>query len=212
MQVERTLNSLDYTIRSIEDVINYKTFYQDELENIKVNIENLDKELKFVQGCKELYINAVDVLYERSIGTLKDTLDTALQYVMFDKNYSVNIKVDDKCGNKTLEISVWDNDKEFEADVVDGSGQGIRTIISFVLKMYYLLNENSRILFLDEKYSALSAQYVPLFFDFIKRMTEEKNFIIVMITHDTRFQAYADRVYSVNDGQVQLLEIGNADK
>ena len=121
---------------------------------------------------------------------------------MFDKNYSANLELEDTRGTKTLSITLIDDDDGFEVDLKDGVGQGVRTIISFVLKSYYLLNQNSKVLLLDEKYSALSSHYVPRFYEFMKRFCEENDFIIVMISHIANQIEHADKVYYVNDGVI----------
>ena len=198
------ITTLDYNIKSLENFRNNEEYFKEEINKYTKMSDDLEDRVLFLKDCKTLYIQAVDFLYKESIGTLQDTLDTALQYIMFDKNYSIKIELDDTRGTKSLIISLIDNDKDFEVELTEGVGNTIRSIISFILKMYYLLNEGSKILFLDEKYSAISAQYVPLFFNFVKKMTDEKDFILVMITHDTRFMDYADRVYRINDGNVTL--------
>lgn len=194
------LTTLDYNIKTLENLYANKEIIEHEIEKYSDIITTCEERALFLKDCKTLYTQAVDFLYKESIGTLQDTLDTALQYVMFDKNYSVKLELEDGRSGKTLNIALVDNDAGFEVDLKDGVGQGVRTIISFVLKMYYLLNEGSKILLLDEKYSALSAQYVPLFFSFVKQMCDEKGMILVMITHDPRFIEYADKTYRVNDG------------
>lgn len=194
------ISTIDYNIKAFENLFEKKNYFEGEVLKYTNKLKELEEREVFLKDSKALYIEAVDFLYKESIGTLQDTLDTALQYIMFDKNYSVKLELDDSRGSKTLNIALIDNDGGFEVDLAEGVGNGVRTIISFVLKMYYLLNEGSKILFLDEKYSALSAQYIPLFFNFVKRMTEEKDFILVMITHDPRFIEYADKTYRINDG------------
>lgn len=197
------LATIDYNIKTFSDILSRKEIYESEIKKREKEVEQYSERLKFLKGSKELYLKAVDVLYQESIGVLQDTLDTALQYVMNDKDYSIKLELEDKRGTKSLNLALLDNTKGFEVDLKDGVGNGIRAIISFVLKAYYLVNENSRVLLLDEKYSQISAQYVPYFMTFLKKFTEEKDFIIVMITHDTRFMNYGDRVYVVADGHVQ---------
>lgn len=194
------LTTLDYNIKTFENMFDNKEMFNNEIAKYERELKELDDRELFLKDSKTLYAQAVDFLYKESIGVLQDTLDTALQFIMFDKNYSIKLELEDTRGTKALNIALVDNDAGFEVDLKDSVGAGLRCIISFVLKMYYLLNEGSKVLFLDEKYSALSAQYVPLFFEFIKRMTEEKDFILVMITHDERFMAYADKIYRINDG------------
>lgn len=200
------IESIDYNIKSVENLLNKELNFKNKVSTLQVQQKELENKLTFISSAKNKYTVAVNQIYEESIGGLKDTLNTALQYIMFDKNYTANLTLEDKRGTKTLDITLIDNDDDFEVDLKDGVGQGVRTIISFVLKMYYLINKNSHILLLDEKYSALSAHYIPRFFEFMQKMCEEKNFIVVLITHDERFLEYGDKMYSVLDGYVEVID------
>lgn len=200
--LNNTLDSLDYTIKSFTNLLKKEELFLESKKELENNIKEQKEYLEFLKGAKEKYTIAVNELYEESIGALKDTLNTALKYVMYDKNYSANLILEDTRGTKTLSISLVDDDDGFEVDLKDGVGQGVRTIISFVLKSYYLLNQNSKVLFLDEKYSALSSHYVPRFYDFVKKFCEENDFIIVMISHVDNQIEHADRVYYINDGVI----------
>lgn len=197
------LTTIDYNIKSFSELLDKKKVYESEIKKREEEVEQYSERLKFLKSAKELYLKAVDLMYQESIGVLQDTLDSAMQYVMKDKDYSVKLELEDKRGSKSLNLALIDNAKGFEVDLKDGVGQGVRTIISFVLKAYYLVNDGSKVLMLDEKYSALSAQYVPYFMEFLKKFTEERDFIIVMITHDNRFVNYGDKVYVVADGHVR---------
>lgn len=200
--IQNLIDSLEYTIKSTQNLLNKKEIIQ---ENNKTLQEALEKEkdyLIFIKGAKEKYQIAVNELYEESIVALQDTLNAALKYIMHDKNYSARLVLEDTRGTKSLSIVLVDEDDGFEVDLKDGVGQGVRTIISFVLKSYYLLNQNSKVLFLDEKYSALSAHYVPRFYEFIEKFCEDNDFIIVMISHIDNQIEHADKVYYLNDGVI----------
>lgn len=204
--INNVIDSVKYNMAGIESLLEQRSSIQENISETKNKLVQLGEQLKFIDSTKQYYIKAVDIMYEESIGALKDTLNAALQYIMFDKNYACNLTLEDKRGTKNLYISLVDLDEDFEVDLKDGVGQGIRTIISFILKSYYLINQNSRLLFLDEKYSALSEHYVPRFFEFMKRMATEKGMIIVIITHDSRFMPYADKTYLINDGYAKEAE------
>ena len=200
--LRNTIDSLEYTIKSCESLLGKEEALLESQQEIEVNKARCEERLLFLKGAKEKYTIAVNELYEESIGALKDTLNTALKYIMFDKNYSAILELEDTRGTKSLSVSLVDDDDGFEVDLKDGVGQGVRTIISFVLKSYYLLNQNSRVLFLDEKYSALSSHYVPRFYEFMKRFCEENDFIIVMISHIANQIEHADKIYYSNDGVI----------
>lgn len=197
------LTSLDYNIKVFKDLFDKKDLYTEEIQRREREIEQYADRLTFLKNTRELYLTAVDVMYQESIGVLQETLDTALQYIMTDKDYSVKLDLEDKRGVKTLNLSLMDNEEGFEADLKDSTGGGVRTIISTILKLYYLVSEGSKVLFLDEKLSALSSQYVPYMFEFLQRMCDERGLIIVLVTHDTRFVNYGVKVYNVADGVVK---------
>ena len=205
-QMDSIEESVRFGIQEVKSLINQLPALQEAKEYNEKNIKKQEEYLKFINTSKEYYVKAIDIMYEESIGALKETLNSALRYIVYDKNYNCNLILDDKRGAKTLELTLVDLDEDFEVDLKDGAGQGIRTIISFILKAYYLINKGSRVLFLDEKYSALSKHYVPRFFEFLKKMAEEKGMIVVLITHDTRFMDYADNIYMVNMGNVTKIE------
>ena len=205
-QMDSVEESVRFGIQEVKSLINQLPALQEAKEYNEKNIKKQEEYLKFINTSKEYYVKAIDIMYEESIGALKETLNSALRYIVYDKNYNCNLILDDKRGAKTLELTLVDLDEDFEVDLKDGAGQGIRTIISFILKAYYLINKGRRVLFLDEKYSALSEHYVPRFFEFLKKMAEEKGMIVVLITHDTRFMDYADNIYMVNMGNVTKIE------
>lgn len=200
--IQNTIDSLEYTIKSCESLFNKEEMIKGNLIALQNELKEKENYLQFLKGAKEKYTTVVNELYEESIVALKDTLNTALKYIIFDKNYSINIILEDKKGSKSLSFLLIDEGNGFEVDLKDGVGQGVRTIISFVLKTYYLLNQNSKVLFLDEKYSALSSHYIPRFYEFMKKFCDENDFIIVMISHIDSQIEYADKIYYLNDGVI----------
>lgn len=199
---DNLIDSLEYTIKSSQNLLNKEEIIRENNKNLQQQIKEQKEYLTFIKGAKEKYQVAVNELYEESVVALQDTLNAALKYIMYDKNYSAKLVLEDLRGTKSLAIVLVDEDDGFEIDLKDGVGQGVRTIISFVLKSYYLLNQNSRVLFLDEKYSALSAHYVPRFYEFIEKFCEDNDFIIVMISHVDNQIEHADKVYYLNDGVI----------
>lgn len=209
--IQNIIDSLEYTIKSCKSLLSKEETLKSSAEQLNNRLKEKEEYLKFIKGAKEKYQVAVNELYEESVVALQDTLNVALKYIIYDKNYSAKLILDDKRGSKTLSIMLIDEDDGFEVDLKDGVGQGIRTIISFVLKSYYLLNQGSRVLFLDEKYSALSSHYVPRFYDFIEKFCDDNDFIIVMISHIDNQIEHARKVYYLNDGVIseEIIEPKN---
>ena len=202
MQIENAIDSLSYTIKSCKDLLNKEKSLKENAQQLEKNLKEKEEYLKFCTKAINLYKVAIDELYEESVKSLSETLNTALQYVFYDKNYKCKLVVENKRGTKTLDIFLIDEDDGLEIDVKNGVGNGIRVIISFCLKAYYLLNMGSKTLFLDEKYGMLSSHYTSRFFDFIESFCTQNDFIIVMISHIDNQIEHADKVYYLNDGVI----------
>lgn len=192
----------------------------EELQKIKYKLETLNKtrefnaqkaaqlnsqladetnRMSFILEAREYYRKAVDIVYERSIVELKEVLNSALSYVFYDEDYKVDIELTDKRG-KSLNIRLYQNDKP--VNLKRGTGMGVKTVISAVLHVYYLQCKNSKILMLDEAYSAVSVEYIDRFFEFLHQMCEKLGFKIILITHDERMLKYGDKKYRIDKGVV----------
>ena len=78
---------------------------------------------------------------------------------------------------------------------------GILVVVGFLIQVFYVANlDLAKILFLDEALSNISTQYLPNFFSFVKELSVQIGLTVVLITHDTRFLEYADRIYKVANG------------
>lgn len=164
-------------------------------------LNEANKEMNFILESREYYKKAIDIIYERSVQELKDILNSALHYVFYDEDYELDIELTDKRG-KSLNMRLFREGKP--VNLKRGTGMGVKTVISAVLQMYYLNCKNSKILMLDEKYSAVSVEYTDRFFEFLSQMCEKLDFRIILITHDERFLRVGDKHYVINRGRVTV--------
>ena len=161
---------------------------------------------------QQIYKSAVDEVYRRSLGEVEEVVNMALQYVFFDKNYSVSIEIGD-VRSKTIDILFYDNDTDppIVMDSKTGVGNGIRTVESFVLLTYYLISTNIYpFIFADEAYSGVSEAYVDRYFSFVDSLCKKKGLKFGLITHDQRFLIYGNNQYSVSDGNVVHKKLDKA--
>ena len=200
MELLQELLNCKFKLDSIDQSI---TNSSDNLDKINNKLNLLDNQLKKILESKQYYKKAIDIVYERSIEELKNVINCALNYIFFDKNLEMDIELSDKRG-KSMTFVVKHNNRR--VNLKRGMGMGVKCVISCILHMYYLQCKNSKKLFLDEAYSNISKEYISNFFDFLSKMCQQINFVIVLITHDERFIQYADRVYEVSNGYVTLVK------
>lgn len=201
--LNEVLSDLHTVSNSLQTFQETRKNYSDYMSGLTDRISSIEKSIMVIQDSREFYRKAVDIIYEKSVGQLSETLNSALSYIFYDRDYTLELKLEDKRG-KSLELILRDG--ESEINLKDGVGMGVRTVISAVLQTYYLMAKGSKILFVDEKYSYVSESYVQRFFDFLKSLCHKSGFTLVIISHDTRFFDYADKVIVVNEGRVHEKE------
>lgn len=149
----------------------------------------------------------IDVLSRSHIDHLESLLNSAVSTIFYDKNYRVEFEISEYRNSNCLNIYLIEtliDGTEIKTDIKD-NGFGIKTIIGFVLQIYFILYHNlAHILFMDEAFSALSSQYLPYLRSLLTSLKEEYDFIFVLIAHDERLIEIADSTYEVKDGEVKF--------
>ena len=190
------LNKIKYQLELLNKRKQDLNVKQEQLMQQNIDLNN---KLADVIEERQYYKKAIDIIYERSIEELKTLLNSALATIFYDRDFSIDIELTDKRG-KSLQLKALENGKP--VNLKRGTGMGVKTVISAILQMYYLQCKGSKILMLDEKYSAVSEEYVPAFFEFLSKLRESLQFRIILITHDKRFLQYADKTYRIDKGVV----------
>lgn len=131
-------------------------------------------------------------------------LTKGVQSVYHDRNFKIRLVVGDRGQRKTLSVRVvetLEGGSVIESDITNGSGGGIRVVVSFLLQVMTILNRGLEpTVFLDENFSAVSSEYLDGLFEVIGELKSEFGFNFLMITQDPRFHKYADSTYKVKSG------------
>lgn len=154
-------------------------------------------------SAKVYFEKAVDLVYQSSIGDLEARINQALTFVFSDRQFRIILQMEDLRGSKSVTFALEDSTsgKPLLVDLREGTGAGVRTVVSIIIHVYYLLSKSLEpILFVDEGYAYLAEEYVEAFFDFLKTLCSAKNFAFVLISHDKRFESIADSEYRLDLG------------
>lgn len=180
-------------------------------ESITQSIESLAKEYSALQDNRTMLERAkpfiddiIDKFSESSLKKLEDLLTLGVSRIFQDRDYRVEIKVSEKRTVKCAELYLIDSGHSFLMRDSCVAG-GILVVVGFLIQVFYVANLNvAKILFLDEALSNISTQYLDNFFAFVKELSKQIGLTVVLITHDTRFLEYADRLYKVANGVYTL--------
>lgn len=184
--------------------------YQASLASNRDELRKIRGRQATVESAKEFYTKALDSLHGQSLEDLEKLLTKALKYIFHDKQYSLQLRSSDSRG-KSLIIGLVDAsfDPPLELDASTSTGMGVRTVISAIIHVFFILADLKQlnILCVDEGYNKISSDYMDRFMEFLGMLCQDKQFAIVLITHDQRVLPYADRVLSVSDGVVSSVEV-----
>lgn len=196
-----TLHNAEETLRKIQLYKKDLQYKASKIEQCEHEITLLARKKELISSAKEYHKKAIDILYKSSIKELEDLLNEVISAIFFDRNIQIKMELTDS-RNKSLVWSVIDLDKDVQMSIKNGTGRGVRTVVSFVIQSYYLLSLGSKYMFIDEGYSFISEAYVGKFFEYVKMLCEQRGLALIMISHDDRFSGYADMCYGVLAGKI----------
>lgn len=99
-----------------------------------------------------------------------------------------------------------------DTDVLAARGGGLAAVVGFLLRLVILLlskNRQDTVLFLDETFAHVSAEYLPRLIEFLKDLVAKTGVQIVLVTHEDSFQEAADVIYHLKlvDGITQVTRL-----
>jgi DNA repair exonuclease SbcCD ATPase subunit len=174
---------------------------------INNRLSELEYERITLKNCKPIIDDIINKFSVSLLKNLENLLTIGLKKIFFDRNFSMQIRIIDKRNSKCAELLLNDNGNLIPVKDSNIAG-GILIVIASIIQIFFITNLKSvgKYLFLDEQFSQLSKIYVPNFMEFIKTLCDETGLSIVLITHDSKFMSYADRVYYADHGNFTLKD------
>jgi DNA repair exonuclease SbcCD ATPase subunit len=205
--LEQDLTDLLIKYRGIQSAIASTSASIAEVDSKLNELENNKNTLKL---CKPIIDDIINKFSNSLLKKLEELLTIGLKKIFYDRNYSVQIKVVDKRNSKCVELLLNDNGNIIPVKNANVAG-GILVVIASIIQVFYIVNIPTldNLLFLDEQFSQISSQYIDSFMEFIKTLCSETGLSIVLITHDSKFMKYGDRVYTADRGKFTLQENKN---
>lgn len=175
-----------------------------------VDLQKILKDQQTYEHSIDVLKKMMDNLSRSQINHLSDLLNSSVQSIFFDRQYSIELQITELRNQNQLKILLHEDtpDGHIVSDIND-NGYGLKGIIGFILQCYFIIYyKQEPILFLDEAFGNLSSQYLPYLKSLIVSLTNKYGFRFVLITHDERLMELADRTYRVRLGDVKLVQAG----
>lgn len=206
--------NLDIEKDIVDLLIKYRGI-QSSIETTKQSIIDLNKrndelicEQNTLKLCKPIIDSIIDKFSDSLLRKLEDLLTLGLQKIFYDRNYSISIKTIEKRNTKCVELLLSDNGNLIQVKDSSVAG-GILVVIASIIQIFYIISlDVDKYLFLDEQFSQISEQYIDNFMSFIHELCENTKLSIVLITHDSKFIKYGDKIYHADHGVFTLKPLG----
>ena len=124
---------------------------------------------------------------------LQSLVNQGLEYVFPHSNITIEIESTFKF-NKT-QFSLIINKDKVNSGRLDAFGGGVLSVIALLLRISaIIITSSERLVFLDESLAFLSKQYQALISKFLKQISRQLGFTIILIAHQEDLSIYADTI------------------
>lgn len=195
--------------KALERRIGEARFIAKKRADLKQEISDLDATVLSLEEAIAVLNSYADTRQTELQRRIETLLTHGLQTI-FGEEMSFKIKQSQKGKYMTADFVVLSKvgDQTIETSVLDARGGGVAAVAGFLLRLIILLlkQDSPAVLFLDETFAQLSAEYEPRLSEFIKELVEKTQVQIVMVTHSTAYSDHADRIYRFNlDGGITQI-------
>lgn len=160
---------------------------KDKLKELQHKYDIIERSRVAIEQVKPLLSAASITQLEKLANTALLTIfgiDATVQYDVEFKRFVVNYP------DKTV-------------DLVDSSGGGIVTVLSFIFDLFLLIKQGGRrLLVYDEAFQAVSSEYYDDFIKFMVKACKDLNIDLLCVTHDARLTPdMVDHAYRIENGK-----------
>lgn len=177
------------------------------ITEVESKIKDLECDKNTLKLCKPIIDDIISKFSDSLLRKLEELVTIGLKKIFYDRDYSLQIKVVDKRNTKCVELLLNDSGNLIPVKN-SGVAGGVLVVIATIIQCFYIVNlpNVSNYMFLDEQLGQVSTQYIDNFIEFIKTLCSETGLSIVLITHDSKFMKYGDRIYVADKGKFTLQE------
>lgn len=190
------------TKRQLQNLLDQQTQVNKDIEGTKSRIVVRESSLEVIRTIMtELSVEGVKALAQ--------LIQDGLNIVFNDRNYKVEIEVEDKRGTKQLEFYLIETieGEVVKSNIRDSVGGSIISVVSFITQVYYIKQSNAvSVIFMDEAFADINKMYYENLFQLMSVFRDKMGFRYLLITHMDEVLPYADSVYQIRDGVVEKVK------
>lgn len=191
-----------------------KKAIEENIIRIEKDLEKLYKENEDLLLVDSLLKQTADFSRDQASIQIKSIVTSCLKLV-FSNNMEFEIELSQSRGKNSAEFFILEKQegKEYKYKIQDSRGGGVIDILSLSLRLAFLLKYSPNIegpLILDEPAKHVSDEYIFNVSDFIKKISEEFDKQIILISHNEHISSIGDKGYRVTkENMISKIETIN---
>lgn len=193
MQVTRErLNEVGKTLNQIEGQIDLTKSLSN---NLLLSSDTLRMELEVLDETNKFFTEAMQQRIDEVKHKVEDIINQGIAYVYKTDDVKISITTTFKNNKTQFVINLVSGDM-VTSKVTESFGGGLIAIVAFLFKVVInIVYKNEKIMFFDETLNYVSRHYQEALSEFIKKLCEDMNMTIILITHQPLLAEKANMVY-----------------
>lgn len=187
-----------------------------EARSLAQRLRGSREEISALEARREALEQAIEVFNsfaderQQQVQAQLETLVTEGLHAVFGEGLSFHVSQGMK--GKTAQVDFFirstTDGHEIDTPVMEARGGGVAAVVGFLVRLVLLLLKSDvrRVLFLDESFAQLSAEYEPRLAEFMRELIDRTGAQIVLVTHSDAFSDAADAIYrtALVDGVTEI--------
>jgi DNA repair exonuclease SbcCD ATPase subunit len=169
-------------------------------------IQALELNSKTLHSAREIFQKAATLTQNHLATHLSSIVTKAIKTVFYEKDISFHVEFTGR--RNVSECDMWIEEDGNRYSILDSRGYGMVDIISFSLKVaYILLHTSDNVIILDEPFRQLSLDKHAMASEVLKQLSKELDIQFIIATHSEYLKEYADRAFHVKQDKNGISKI-----
>lgn len=167
------------------------------LKDLERETKLLTEESDLLTKTEQTLLHISTRLLGQSTKTIDKLVSAGLRLVFDDQNLEFRTLTDKSRGKTAIKFQLLDDGRA--TPIMDSYGGGVLVTAGVLLRVVTITTLGmKRVLFLDETLSHLSENYVDNASRLLRKLCDELDFDIIMVTHQPEFAAHANVRYKAD--------------
>jgi len=186
-------------LEKLEKQVSYlqgkKDLTQIDMNNLLDKSKQMTEDIEVLNEVNKFFTDGIDTKIRKVKHQIEDIINQGLTYIY--KDDSIKVSVDTVFKNNKTQFTIAIKDSKVEStNLEDSFGGGVLATVAFLFKVVVnILSKNEKFMVFDESLTFVSKHYQENLSSFIKKLCQDLDMTIVLVSHQPLLHSQADIVY-----------------